>query len=363
MAWSNILGDFVAGIGEKLGAGEWNLSETLGGTQRPAATYGPATWEGTPVKSNTPPSTPRQTGTGNQNGQVLSASTGDISSTFAAPSVPSDSEISSIYNPIFDSLNAQEAAAKELSQGAEKLVGDQSASAITNLTKSFGAKQEEYKLEEDAVNRNLASALAEAVRSYNALSQQGKSRFGGGSSAGQAVGELVQQQYFKNQGELQQTTMNEMSKLNSARRTAQLFYESEKQRIQDETNAKLLAIRQQLSDTLMQIGANRATTEAQKSQMRQDALNRVVDFSKNIQNQIASQKLALEAWKQQFDYAAGIQSKALSAQSSGADIGSIVLDEQPELTYSQSSQGPTAINYNPNVRKDDEFSNTDFFLS
>lgn len=115
------------------------------------------------------------------------------------------SQISELYEPYKAELDSIEGRLREESTADQGLI-DQQFALNERLTKDNEAELiGSADREEAKYNKVLDSAFEQAIRDYNALQQQGFSRFGGGSSAGRAVGELAQREYFRNQGKVADT--------------------------------------------------------------------------------------------------------------------------------------------------------------
>ena len=77
-------------------------------------------------------------------------------------------------------------------------------------------------LQQDTETNKITSALEGAIRAYNAMNQQRMARYGLGSSTGGAVGELAAQEYYRQQGGINQEKVgvdkqfiNEFNKIKS----------------------------------------------------------------------------------------------------------------------------------------------------
>src|SRR5690606_8565433 len=98
-----------------------------------------------------------------------------------------------------------------------------------------------------------------------ALQQQAKARFGFGNSAGQAVGELAQQEYFRQQGNI-----------GDRRATGALEFQKEMGRVKDYVRTKIddleqyrreatSQLKRNMQDRLAEIAARRGDIEANKA--------------------------------------------------------------------------------------------------
>lgn len=153
----------------------------------------------------------KQSNTGGGGGSSSYLSTANFSNVGGDPGTDEpnyDDQINALYNP---AMSALDTAQTNLQTGLGEDTNN-----INNLYNSniqgLGAEdqqtQDYYNVQQNKANTTLQGALADAIRSYKALQQQGLSRFGLGSSAGQAVGELAQQEFLRNQGAINQEQGN-----------------------------------------------------------------------------------------------------------------------------------------------------------
>lgn len=144
---------------------------------------------------------------------VLGASTSRAASTpTASAPIPTGSQpasepdlssmISDMYAPYLQETYDLENTVNANYAGDEKNLNDRYNLYTTQTNQNGEELTGNVNREEEKANKSLSSAYEQSIRDYNALRQQGRTRFGGGSSAGQAVGELAQREYFKNQGDL-----------------------------------------------------------------------------------------------------------------------------------------------------------------
>ncbi len=277
---------------------------------------------------------------------------------FRVPGGPSAEDISAIYNPLFEELNQQEAAIPGQQKTQEELVNQQLSDAQKAIAGQRALTGEGYTAAEGTVNRQLESGLSEAIRAYNALRQQGISRFGGASSAGAAIGELAQQEFARQQGALQMTTQEQIADLVRQKNQANLFYDQETNAMQRDANAQLAKIRSDFSDKLAAVRANRALAESEKTQLRLNMLQQIRENAAAIHNQINQNKLALDTWKYQHDVE--LRDKLnLATQNYAAEISNDFFDRMNSIQGEVQNIGPGSAQvnritprYNPN--KDDE---------
>ena len=115
-----------------------------------------------------------------------------------------NSMIEDLYNQGMGVLNDQENQVRAGNEADTQSLNNQYASQLRDINTEQNNYNQDYATQEQKYNDTIKTALSQALAAYNALQQQAKSRFGGGSSAGQAVGELAQQEFFKQQGNINQ---------------------------------------------------------------------------------------------------------------------------------------------------------------
>lgn len=208
-------------------------------------------------------------------------------------------DISDAYAPALQAIAEAENALRGNANAQEESVGRNYQSSLDQTNTESAQLKTETSQRQDQFNKQLRSAYENAVRAYNALNQQKIAKFGGGSSAGGAVGELAQQEYFKQQGNIndQQSQgdlqfSNEFSKIGS--------YIGKK--LTDLDNWKkdtMSQIQQNLSSALAEISARRGDVESNKTrdklallQSARDRVAAVQDANRSFMQQLAVASLS-----------------------------------------------------------------------
>ncbi len=192
---------------------------------------------------------------------------------------PSDADLNSIYS---GSLSAADTAQTSAEGGATTDIGDVNAEYGTQVARR---NQEGADLlsgqetDQNKFNQVLRSALDDAIRAFNALQQQGNARFGGASSAGAATGELAQQEFFRQQGIIQQKGIEGTADFVKQRTNIKQFISNKIEDLDNWKNTTVHSIKQNLSDKLAEIQARRGDIEANKVRDRlailQDARSKI----------------------------------------------------------------------------------------
>lgn len=228
--------------------------------------------------------------------------------------------------------------------------------ALQNSQQSYALNQQALGQNQTDLDNSKRSALAEAIRAYNALAQQRISRFGGGSSAGEAVGELANQEYFRQQGQTEQAFMREANKLKMQMSEIAMKQKQYEDYLELDKQNQLTELKKELNNTLSKIQMERNATEQAKSQMRinviQDSMNRarqINDATRERGATILDRLAELQAEKT-GEYNA-LYERAL-AYSSGDYFNTT--NQFMGADLSQRSQGSAAYRFNPYSKNDDE---------
>ena len=322
--------------------------------------YGPSA-----VGTATPVPTPYQSQV--PNGQVLGANTSSntnpgsiIFQPGQVPTGPSDDEINASYAPAFDVLNKQvdylrnnelPAALGDIEKGRTKLQGE--------LTEQEAATKAATDRETGILQQNKQSALDEAIRSFNILNQNLKSRFGGGSSAGVASSEIGQQEFYRQQGGISQSFQNQLGALLQKQTDLYLGINKYRQKINDDSQTQIDQAKRELENRLNALQSQMGMLESDKRQKKLAIIQDSVNFARQISAQKISAQLQLESYRQQTEIALKAQYDQLSSQQ--IDTSSNVFSPYTKNQYltpaSQTPQTQTPIrNLTRTKPEDDEIS-------
>ena len=240
---------------------------------------------------------------------------------WSIPSGPSDEELNSYFNPLQDSLNQQEAALGTQRTADEGLINQQQTDLLGSLSKAKTSNEEYQQQQLNRLEQQKQASNDEQVRAYNAMQQRGQSRFGRGSSAGQAVGEIAQQEYFKQQGQLGQTYANQTQEAQTKWKQWIDWSLDEELRIKRESQGKLNDISKMYTQALLQINQNRNMIQSEKAQRKMEARMAVETMRANLNNQMIQQENALKMYGQQLQMqiAAELQANNQNRYTTGND--------------------------------------------
>lgn len=207
---------------------------------------------------------------------------------------PSQADIDAAFSPLFGAFNQAESTVRGNYDTDVQGVGrryqnynERYDTEGKNLTTDAKDRQSDF-------NQTLKSALEDAVRAFNALDQQRIARFGGGSSAGQAVGELARQEFFRQQGNVQQEGVRGEREFNKEFANINQFIAQKKADLDLWKEDALSELKKNLNTQLANIQSQRGEAESAKAQARlgviQDSINRaraIEDQDRNFRQQLA----------------------------------------------------------------------------
>jgi hypothetical protein len=202
----------------------------------------------------------------------------------SAPSEPDYSQqISELYNPYMNELNNMEGGIRnqynedtenykgQYNTGKQKIQGEN-----TELMQSLDENGRKF-------GEGVRSALADAVRYYNQVRQQGMSRYGGGSSVGGAVSELANQEFARQQGQIGTQRVQGEQQLMQETTKAKNYITDKYSQLDDwfkEANSKLAS---NFRDRLQEIAMRKADLESNKTRDKMALLNQTIERARNIQ--------------------------------------------------------------------------------
>lgn len=207
--------------------------------------------------------------------------------------------IDDAYKALFNEFGKQEQAVRA---GAETNRGD--------INARYGVDKEKYNAELDKMLsdigtnkkdflKSVSDAIAQNVNDYNALSQRSNVRYGGGSSVGDLMKELATKELFKQQGLTRREKSAGEAKFAGLIKDANTFVSQKLGDLDLWKREALGKIDSNMSAQLAQIGAQRASTEAEKAnaklgvlqQARQQA-QKIAMMDAEIRNNLASAYVA-----------------------------------------------------------------------
>ena len=204
------------------------------------------------------------------------------------------------YQPQINYLNEMENRTNQAQ--AEALASSQS--QYGGLLGLLPGEQKQYQqgidVAQQQLGENTRSAYDQAVRAYNALKQQQGARFGAGSSAGGAVGELAAQQYFRSQGGIGQQNVQAQGQIGQEKLRLDNYIAQKRTSLETSRQQADEKIKSDFRTQLAQIAQNRVLTEQQKTNAKLELLKQTIADSKAIAaaDQSLRQQIAIFAAQQ-----------------------------------------------------------------
>lgn len=218
------------------------------------------------------------------------------------PSGPSQEELDSAYNPIFEYLNQ---AQSQLGGAYDRQLGllmEQEAKRTGDLGLGFQNSQAQIgNLKQDAGQRK-EDVITSSRRLYNELGMANRQRFGGASSAGDAANELQSIEMQRSMAGAQRGYETTMREIGTKEMEVNSQYEIAKNNLKMQVDQAKESAYSQFQQGLLDIASQRAQTESQKAQQKLQYLDQYKQQLFQIQLAEQQYQQQMDTWKQQQDY-------------------------------------------------------------
>lgn len=134
----------------------------------------------------------------------------------------------------------------------------------------------------EAVNTGYRSAYDDAVRAYNALSQRSQAQFGRGSSAGQAVGEIAMQEFFRSQGQLGSALQKNIGEIQYRDAAIRTGAKNDLDKLDELRKEQMQSLASQLKSGLLQVDQQRLEVGQSKAQLKIQLLQQAINTAQAI---------------------------------------------------------------------------------
>jgi len=231
---------------------------------------------------------------------------------------PSDAELNSAYNPVFDYLNQAEGSARGLYDQQLGLYDQQQGNRINEL----GAERDKQLntisgLKSDAYDRKQ-DVLTASRRLYNELGMRNRQMFGGATSAGQAASELQNVEFQRSMASNSRAYEQTMRDIGNREVEVGSQYTLGVSKIKENTDQAKQSLFSDLQNNLLEISRQRAQTESEKANRKLMALDQYRQQLFQVQVAERQAQQQLDIWKQQQDYSLGIYKQQLGLQTKAA---------------------------------------------
>lgn len=222
------------------------------------------------------------------------------------PNSPSGSgssvNLDELYAPIFNALNQQRDLANTFYSQGQSQVESQRASQQQRLGENKLITDAKLAEQGKILNQDLESALAQAVRSYNALSQRGNVLYGQSSSAGRAMGELAAREAYRQQGGIRQENQRQLGNLANSVKETELYYAQTAREIDEEAQQRFTELWKEWKSQMDYINMKFAENETAKRAYKTELDNSINMMQREYEFNRKAKLDELNIWKQQQDY-------------------------------------------------------------
>lgn len=236
----------------------------------------------------------------------------------SVPSGPSDQDLNSAYDPIFNYLNQAEQTLGSSNQNQLGLLDKQASTNRQALQNEQQKAQGTIGTQKLEAGQRREDVINSARRMFNELSQANTQRFGGASSAGQAASELQAIEFQRNRANTEKAFEATAREIGAREVEVNSQYSLQLQQLQDKVDSAKLQSFNDFQNSLLQIAGDRAKTASEKAQRKLQYLDQYRQQLFQVQLAEQKQKQALEVWKQQQDYLLGVYKQQLAMQTQAA---------------------------------------------
>lgn len=223
------------------------------------------------------------------------------------PSGPSESDL---FNQETQQINEGFNALNNVYGQQESNARSQADVAKGDITKAIELQKTDLTNAQEIAQRQLASnkndtelskrKATDSLRNdFNALNQSNQTRFGGGSSVGGALFELVSKTYLQNKGNIEQGYLKSIEKIGEEQANQNLQYQSALAKVNQAFNEEIHSIDSQLQDALTQIAGMRGQAEVWKRERMLGLLEQARQEAVAKQNYLLQVQDEIKLWKLQ----------------------------------------------------------------
>ena len=205
------------------------------------------------------------------------------------------SDLNSAYQPAMDVLGQQEDYLRGAQPGAEQGIQDQFGLRKTEQEGNLASTQEQSVLDQRKQWEGKEDVLASSRRLYDELRRRNSQRFGGASSAGEAMNTLLGNEQQRQMAQTQRTFMSNIAELEQNRAEVDRSYKQNMAQLNLAKDEAMRKSKDTFTAGLMQIMSSRAGLETEKGLRRLDLLT-------NLRDQISAAQQSQAEWTQKLDY-------------------------------------------------------------
>jgi len=204
-------------------------------------------------------------------------------------------DLNSAYQPAMDVLGQQEQYLRDAQPASEKAIQDQFSLRRGEQEGDWKSAQEQSELTQRKLWDEKENVLDQSRRLYDELRRGARQRFGGSSSAGEAVNTLLGLEQQRQMGDTKRTYMNNIAEWERSKADTERAY---KQNVAQLNLAKDEAIRKSqdaFNAGMLQIAQSKAGLMTEKGLRRLDLLT-------NLRDSIMKAQATAQEWQDKLSY-------------------------------------------------------------
>lgn len=209
-------------------------------------------------------------------------------------------EVDSIYAPLNQTYQNYLAELEKQRPIAIAEANNASLAAQAELDRSLGQYAQNRDMAQSTLTDQFNSAYSNAIREYNSLRQGAQNRYGGGSSTGAAISDLLGQQTLRGTSDLRKTMMSGIVQAFQYFENANKFVNDKKFELNQALGTEIKKINALYDQKRAEIDAQRASTESAKQAAKVDILRQQLADSQALANQKYAAELELNMWREQI---------------------------------------------------------------
>lgn len=254
--------------------------------------------------------------------------------------------ISDAYSPALQALQEIQTAQESSKMANLQNVDADYSGGKDTITREQKELEDSLASQGQQLEKSGQSAYSEAIRNLNGLFQTMASRFGAGSSTGIASGELIGQEFLRNQGKMQEQLQGGRQSINQEYTKVKNYVADKVSSLDSWKRDAVQKINDNFQAQLAEIGLRRGEIEANKTNARIAALQDSVSRAREINDREREFKLGLA------QFAVETMQNASSKTFTPQEIAGVVNDMLgTQLNNFVSSTLPAGggITYNPST--------------
>lgn len=230
-----------------------------------------------------------------------------------------EGQMDAVYNPQFDYLNQTEQFYKNQLPGYQQEANQNYDVNKQLLGTSLTNAQTGINTQETTGKRATEDAMAKARRVFMEQQIGNQQRFGGSSSAGGAMSELLARNLQSEQGQIGRQATDYTQQIGQLRQQAQQKFDDSVLQLEQQKQKALNDIQREFDQKMMEIGSNRTQLTSAKAQMKLQALMDLRNQTFAVQQQEAQFKQALQMQLAQSQGSAGAGAGSLAGVQNDAN--------------------------------------------